>query len=744
MIKSILTEDECGVIMGEPRQLRQLADYWITLKKRLAEANMSQRSRSFRTEVDGILLKGVSSSMQAVHGQYKKNEQWGKVTYVGGGVAGKCYLAVDVNSEAQFAVKKIELLKYQSEELELWSELEHPNLVQLFGACRVKNKIYIFSEFYAAGTLAEFIESQKMLNQWLSLWFLSQLLDSLIYLTKKNILHDDIKADNIFLKPDSYQLGLGDFGLSRKGQCPPNMNPVGGQHHWSPEKARSEGHGFPADLWAAICTLVHMLSGDPPWKRRFEETKWLHYTIGHESPPIQDISENLLTIVDTLIRKAWTVDASERPAAADLLEDECFQIIFDRHDYNDPIFRSHFPVATEEDEEMELDTDESEFYVSVDDLLDGMENKEQAAEYLNMICATLTDQEFDVVPPCAFGSTRTAGSPSASGGTSTAKRQYSIKRPLMESIVEEKDVVNLSEDDSLHLSQNILERREMPAVTPLVLPRRSASPSCLGRRSSWGRSNTSPSPSIFVGSALYSKRDTLRKQETSPAIILSAVPIDDELVGEKDIFDLNPSTSGYQTGSTQMQFSEGPSLAPSDPSLSNLGDVSNVWSQQWLGASSSSHWNGDQSRDFGSNMGEVQSNRMGHIQLDTEYNVTSATMPEKLELSSSLQIFKDSFSSSSVEPKGTLTLVNGLTMIDQIEVSVKGKETWRDIIEQNMSKVKHWNLESYTYYLTTNTDEPGSEVKVNESVPKDKIDVFVYPSQTSSTWHVHNNRITYA
>ena len=33
-------------------------------------------------------------------------------------------------------------------------------------------------------------------------------------------------------------------------------------------------------------------------------------------------------------------------------------------------------------------------------------------------------------------------------------------------------------------------------------------------------------------------------------------------------------TSGYQTGSTQMQFSEGPSLAPSDPSLSNLGDVS--------------------------------------------------------------------------------------------------------------------------------------------------------------------------
>ena len=36
-------------------------------------------------------------------------------------------------------------------------------------------------------------------------------------------------ADNIFLKPDSYQLGLGDFGLCRKKKCPPNEKPVGGE-----------------------------------------------------------------------------------------------------------------------------------------------------------------------------------------------------------------------------------------------------------------------------------------------------------------------------------------------------------------------------------------------------------------------------------------------------------------------------------------------------------------------------------
>jgi len=45
--------------------------------------------------------------MMAVSGQYKKNEQWRKITYVGRGVAGKCYLAVDLQTMAQFAVKKV-------------------------------------------------------------------------------------------------------------------------------------------------------------------------------------------------------------------------------------------------------------------------------------------------------------------------------------------------------------------------------------------------------------------------------------------------------------------------------------------------------------------------------------------------------------------------------------------------------------------------------------------------------------
>ncbi len=56
-------------------------------------------------------------------------------------------------------------------------------------------------------------------------------------------------------------------------------NPVGGATQWSPEKAASEGYGFPAEVWAAGCVLLHMLTGSPPWLQRFPSAGALHFIV---------------------------------------------------------------------------------------------------------------------------------------------------------------------------------------------------------------------------------------------------------------------------------------------------------------------------------------------------------------------------------------------------------------------------------------------------------------------------------
>ena len=73
-----------------------------------------------------------------------------------------------------------------------------------------------------------------------------------------------------------------DFGLSAFAESQDaDLSPVGGQTHWSPEKAASEGYSFGSDLWAAFIVFVHMLAGVEPWTVRFRNAHALHYVVSH-------------------------------------------------------------------------------------------------------------------------------------------------------------------------------------------------------------------------------------------------------------------------------------------------------------------------------------------------------------------------------------------------------------------------------------------------------------------------------
>ena len=70
------------------------------------------------------------------------------------------------------------------------------------------------------GSLQEHIENYRHLNMNTSLQYFRQILQALVYLQQKYVLHEDIKADNILLRANSMDLVLVDFGLSR--QLPPD------------------------------------------------------------------------------------------------------------------------------------------------------------------------------------------------------------------------------------------------------------------------------------------------------------------------------------------------------------------------------------------------------------------------------------------------------------------------------------------------------------------------------------------
>ena len=90
--------------------------------------------------------------------------------------------------------------------------------------------------------------------------FTCQIVDAVVYIHSQNIIHLDIKGDNILLTPDGI-CKLCDFGLARRIKAPLKQSLIGTIQFMPPEviNVPEGGYGLPADVWSVGCTVVEMV-----------------------------------------------------------------------------------------------------------------------------------------------------------------------------------------------------------------------------------------------------------------------------------------------------------------------------------------------------------------------------------------------------------------------------------------------------------------------------------------------------
>ncbi|KAJ3332604.1 Serine/threonine-protein kinase 36 [Gonapodya sp. JEL0774] len=154
------------------------------------------------------------------------------------------------------------------------SSLQHPNIVRLLDAAVVGDAVYIFEEKLEGVELFQFLtENGGKLPTQTVRHITAQLLSALNFLHEHQILHRDIKLDNIFIDPKTYHITLIDFNLSTFFHSDiPIIEPVGCVNYSSPQVlAASRGypympeHGF-SDLWALGVAVYGMLVGFFPFR----------------------------------------------------------------------------------------------------------------------------------------------------------------------------------------------------------------------------------------------------------------------------------------------------------------------------------------------------------------------------------------------------------------------------------------------------------------------------------------------
>ena len=166
--------------------------------------------------------------------------------------------------------------------------------------------------YLRAGSLRDLIEREGKLDIALTAKIVEQVGSALNFAHNSGVVHQDIKADNIFLDDDANAY-LSDFGIAKEvGADASNGSDtlVGTPAYMAPEQIRGEGAGTQSDVYAFGIMLYEMLSGSRPFADETLATL-VYKHLNEPLPMIDHTALNLPPAFNSIIQRA-TAQRSRR------------------------------------------------------------------------------------------------------------------------------------------------------------------------------------------------------------------------------------------------------------------------------------------------------------------------------------------------------------------------------------------------------------------------------------------------
>lgn len=205
------------------------------------------------------------------------------------------------------------------------SKLHHPNVVSVqdFGVMK-DGRQFLVTEWIEGLTLAQYLATKGRLTVDVARELFSQVLDGLAHAHNRNVVHRDIKPNNLMLTRGSgggWTVKIIDFGtakeIDRDGSTTRAEDLQCSPFYMSPEHATNELVDHRSDLYSLGCSLFEALTGRPPFIGKALSVVMRHQT---DTPPSLQLAaggEEFPQSIETVVQKLLHKDPANRYQSAD-------------------------------------------------------------------------------------------------------------------------------------------------------------------------------------------------------------------------------------------------------------------------------------------------------------------------------------------------------------------------------------------------------------------------------------------
>uniref|UniRef100_A0A4W6DVP8 Serine/threonine-protein kinase n=1 Tax=Lates calcarifer TaxID=8187 RepID=A0A4W6DVP8_LATCA len=243
---------------------------------------------------------------------------------LGSGQFGIVYGGKHRKSGRDVAIKVIDKMRFPTKqesqlrnEVAILQNLHHPGIVNLECMFETPERVFVVMEKLHGDMLEMILSSEKSkLPERITKFLVTQILVALRHLHFKNIVHCDLKPENVLLASAEPfpQVKLCDFGFARIiGEKSFRRSVVGTPAYLAPEVLRSKGYNRSLDMWSVGVIVYVSLSGTFPFNEDEEINDQIQNAAFMYPPtPWKDISTEATDLINNLLqvkmRKRYSVD----------------------------------------------------------------------------------------------------------------------------------------------------------------------------------------------------------------------------------------------------------------------------------------------------------------------------------------------------------------------------------------------------------------------------------------------------